>query len=97
MSIRMRHTRSHTRNRRSHHALSEPRLSTCPDCGKQHIRHQVCMQCGKYRGREVVDVAGITARKLERKERKLKELGEDPTTSHDDKKEELDPQELSKE
>jgi hypothetical protein len=29
----------------------------------------------------VIDVAGIAARKLERKQRKLKEIGEDPSTA----------------
>jgi len=52
----MRHTRSHTRNRRSHHALSEPRLSQCSHCKAMHVRHKVCSTCGYYRGRLVVDV-----------------------------------------
>jgi hypothetical protein len=59
------------------------------------------MQCGKYRGRTVVDVAGIATRKLERKERKLKERGEDPSAAaQEDEKTEtpeaLDAQKLSK-
>lgn len=105
MSVRMRHTRAHTRNRRSHHGLEEPRFSVCSKCGAKHIRHQACMSCGTYRGRVVIDVAGQTARKLERKERKLKERGEDPTatraTQGEDKEsaqaeKPLDPAELSK-
>ena len=56
MSIRMRHTRSHTRNRRSHHALTLPRLSKCIKCSTLHIRHRVCNTCGSYKGRDVVDV-----------------------------------------
>ena len=57
MTVRMRHTKGHMANRRSHHALSEPRLSTCPDCNASHVRHTACNACGRYRGRVVIDVA----------------------------------------
>lgn len=69
MSVRMRHTRAHTRNRRSHHALEGVRLSRCLKCGLEHQRHTVCSNCGTYRGREVIDVLA----KLGKKERKAKE------------------------
>ena len=65
----MRHTRAHTRNRRSHHALQGVRLSRCMKCGAEHRRHAVCLNCGTYRGREVIDVLA----KLGKKERKAKE------------------------
>lgn len=56
MVVHMRHTRAHTANRRSHHALKVARFVACKDCGAQHLMHRVCMQCGKYRGRVVIDV-----------------------------------------
>lgn len=56
MVVRMRHTRAHTRNRRSHHALVAPRISKCKDCGAAYLRHVVCANCGKYKGRVVLDV-----------------------------------------
>lgn len=77
----MRVTRAHTGNRRSHHALKEPRLSKCAKCGAQHLRHRMCPDCGNYRDRTVVDVvAKKDARMLKRAE-KLKAMGE---VSHDD-------------
>lgn len=86
MSVRMRHTRAHTKNRRSHHALSEARLSACSNCGEAHLRHKMCDNCGTYRGREVVDVASQIARKEKRRKEKLKSLGQE--TNPEEKKEE---------
>ena len=67
MVVRMRHTRAHTRNRRSHHALVGKSFSTCVDCGAQHLSHHVCMACGKYRGRVVIDVLAKKAKLLKKK------------------------------
>lgn len=43
-------------SRRSHHALSAPSLSPCPQCKELKPMHQVCPHCGSYRGREVIKV-----------------------------------------
>ena len=56
MVVHMRHTSGHTRNRRSHHALKVARFETCKDCNTKHLMHRVCANCGKYRGRVVIDV-----------------------------------------
>ena len=56
MVVRMRHTRSHTANRRSHHALKAPTLATCKNCGATHRPHHMCLECGFYNGRQVVDL-----------------------------------------
>lgn len=56
MVIRMRHTRSHTANRRSHHALTAPNLSVCKNCGAEHRPHHMCLACGFYKGRVVIDL-----------------------------------------
>lgn len=66
MVIRMRHTRSHTANRRSHHALKAPNLALCKGCGAMHRPHHMCLECGFYKGRVVIDLA---AKKKERQER----------------------------
>ncbi len=56
MVIRMRHTRGHTANRRSHHALKTPTLSACQNCGAKHRPHHMCLDCGFYNGKMVVDM-----------------------------------------
>lgn len=64
MVVRMRHTRSHTKNRRSHHALSKPALSI-DEAGHTHLRHRMS-KAGNYRGRKVMNMT----KKLDRKAKK---------------------------
>lgn len=52
MVVRMRHTRAHTANRRAHHALKSPALSTAKD-GSIHLRHRATKD-GVYKGRSVI-------------------------------------------
>lgn len=56
MSSRMRVTKGHSGNRRAHHALGDVRLSDCSNCGEKHERHKLCLACGFYRGRQVLDI-----------------------------------------
>ncbi len=56
MVNRMRHTRSQRGNTRSHHGLSGISLTKCPDCSSPVMRHQACSNCGKYRGKVIVDM-----------------------------------------
>ena len=72
MVIRMRHTRAHTKNRRSHHGLDMPTLATCSNCSAHHRPHHMCQECGFYKGRVVIDMQAKTearnARMLAKKE-----------------------------
>lgn len=66
MVIRMRHTRSHTANRRSHHGLTAPEMAVCKNCGGMHRPHHMCLNCGFYKGRVVID---LLAKKQDREAR----------------------------
>lgn len=69
----MRHTRSHTGNRRSHHALRGVQLAKCTHCGQDILPHTVCINCGKYQGRQVIDVlAKLTKKEKKKKEKELR-------------------------
>ncbi|MEK7614483.1 MAG: 50S ribosomal protein L32 [Patescibacteria group bacterium] len=64
----MRHTRAHTANRRSHHALRGQNLGSCEKCKTPKAMHKVCSNCGTYKGRAVLNVG----KKLAKKEKKAK-------------------------
>ncbi len=49
-----RHSRSRTRMRRAHDALSKPQVSTCPECGEPKMLHQLCAGCGMYKNKRIV-------------------------------------------
>jgi large subunit ribosomal protein L32 len=79
MTIRMRHTKGHTRNRRAHHSLEEPALTTDKDTGTPHLRHRASSVTGKYKGRQVIDVNKKV--KSEKKEVKSEETPKEEKTS----------------
>jgi large subunit ribosomal protein L32 len=40
--------------RRSHLHLELPPLETCQQCGTKKVTHHVCLECGTYRGRQIL-------------------------------------------
>jgi large subunit ribosomal protein L32 len=56
MTVRMRHTRAHTRNRRSHHALENPGITKDKETGSIAMRHRVSPTTGEYKGKQVIKV-----------------------------------------
>ncbi len=87
MSIRMRVTRGHTGNRRSHHKIKEPRLSKCTNCGAYHLRHRVCQECGHYKGKQIVDVLAKVEKKLEKAKKKAAAQNEEAENLTQEEKE----------
>lgn len=58
------HKKSKPRSRRRHSAFERRtlgllsnmvKLIDCPDCGAKMVSHTACTECGKYRGRQVID------------------------------------------
>lgn len=70
MVNRMRSTRSHRNNRRSHHSLDAARVSKCSNCAAAHKSHAICMNCGWYNGRKVIDFAVKAAKQSKKIEAK---------------------------
>jgi len=48
-----RHSKTRTAKRRTHDALAPVQTSACPQCQEPRRPHQVCKNCGYYRGRQV--------------------------------------------
>jgi len=63
MTVRMRHTKGHQQNRRSHHALVKPALTTEGEAKVPHLRHRASPITGTYRGRKVIKVDAKVAKK----------------------------------
>ena len=91
MVVRMRHTRAHTANRRSHHGLKGSQFIVCKDCGAQHLMHRVCLNCGKYRGRVVIDVLKKTVKKAKKAEAKKEARKPAPKPEAKEKAKEKEP------
>jgi large subunit ribosomal protein L32 len=56
---------SKTRSRRRHsqflqkarkHLKDLVHLTKCPGCGAEKLMHHICPECGKYKGRQAIDI-----------------------------------------
>ena len=54
MSVRMRHTRGHTGNRRSHHALKSAAIVKDAASGNLRLPHRLDETTGLYRGKQIM-------------------------------------------
>jgi large subunit ribosomal protein L32 len=52
-----RHSHSRKNRRRAHDFLVVPSFSLCSNCGTPKLPHRACLECGFYRGRQVVKQA----------------------------------------
>ena len=63
----MRHTRAHTKNRRSHHKVKNSPIVTDKETGVPHLRHHVCMETGMYKGKQVLNKTEKVEKKIAKK------------------------------
>jgi len=63
------HTRAKVGKSRMHKFIKPVRLSVCPKCKKPVLSHTVCLNCGFYKGNEVINVLAS----LTKKEKKIRE------------------------
>jgi large subunit ribosomal protein L32 len=45
-------------SRRATHKISATAYNICEDCGAPCLPHRVCTECGKYKGVQVLPIAG---------------------------------------
>jgi large subunit ribosomal protein L32 len=51
-----RHSKRRTSTRRAHDGLRRAVMSECPNCHEMKLPHRACPHCGRYKGREVIEV-----------------------------------------
>jgi large subunit ribosomal protein L32 len=49
-------SKSRRNKRRTHHAIKLKTLVECPNCRAKKLPHHVCLECGTYRGVQVLAV-----------------------------------------
>jgi large subunit ribosomal protein L32 len=59
-----RRTSSDKRKRAAHFALEQQSVQKCPKCQKPLLPHRACMNCGMYKGRQVLNVGKKIAKKV---------------------------------
>lgn len=71
MSVPKKRASSRARKTRaSHHALKATSLTTCSKCQKPVKPHQVCKNCGFYKGKDVLNLsAKLTKKELKKKQK----------------------------
>jgi large subunit ribosomal protein L32 len=52
-------SRSRRDMRRSHDALKTAAYEECPNCGELKRPHHICLSCGHYNNREVLDTGDV--------------------------------------
>jgi len=51
-----RHTRARRDKRRANWKIELSGLSVCPQCQEPKLPHRVCMSCGTYNGKKILEV-----------------------------------------
>ena len=72
------HTRAKVGKSRMHKFIKPVRLSLCPKCKKPVLSHTVCLNCGFYKGEEVINVlANLTKKDKKIREKEIKQAEKD--------------------
>jgi len=61
------------KTRASHHALKKVNLVSCPKCKKPKLPHQVCKNCGFYKGHDILKLEAKLDKKSKKKLKKEKD------------------------
>ncbi len=69
----MRHTSSHTKNRRSHHALAGTNVVVDKESGALRLPHRIDETTGMYRGVQIVSKKEVKAVEQKKKDKAKKE------------------------
>jgi large subunit ribosomal protein L32 len=51
-----RHSRSRRDKRRANWKVSMPNITLCPECQEPKLPHRVCLSCGSYNGKKILEV-----------------------------------------
>jgi len=73
MVVRMRSTKSHRNNRRSHDGLSSPAVTLDKSTNVPHLRHRASLVTGQYKGRVVIDIQAKIAKRAKKDKQAKKE------------------------
>ena len=69
------HTRGKVGRSRMHKFIKPVHLNVCPKCKKPVLSHTVCLNCGFYKGKEVINVlADLTKKEKKHREKEMKEI-----------------------
>ncbi|MFC1675136.1 50S ribosomal protein L32 [Candidatus Omnitrophota bacterium] len=50
------HSKARGRKRRTHWKLKGAHLARCPKCKQFKLAHRVCVSCGYYDGRQIIEI-----------------------------------------
>jgi len=50
------HSAQRGRKRRTHWKIAKTNLIPCPQCKQLKLAHKVCLACGYYDGRQVIEI-----------------------------------------
>ena len=71
---RHKHTRSKVGKTRMHKYIAHLQLNVCPKCKKPILSHTACLNCGFYKGEEVINVlADLTKKDKKIREKEIKQ------------------------